>query len=270
MVSLIQRNCYLSLLIASQALRVIPTDWDLNEDQYKNENELIKDEVNNTMNETQQVIRESHIINICIIGDDRVGKTCLARRYVNNSFTPTYLTLAHEGIDSNSKTIINGNAKIELILKTQKTIDRTRNMSPFYRRANIVLVVYDVTNQVSFNHVRQWLQEADLYAGEAIRIIVGNKCDLNETKVVDYNAAKEFADSWGIKFFETSASSNKNVEAVFQEVVDQYLKQRISLGKSRHTLMPGQGEDEPLLRIRRNDTSMEADSGNCSSCCRIS
>jgi hypothetical protein len=43
-----------------------------------------------------------------------------------------------------------------------------------------------------------------------------------------------------------------------------------SVGKSRHTLMPGQGEDEPLLRTRRNDTSMEADSGNCPSCCSIS
>jgi Ras-related protein Rab-1A len=89
-----------------------------------------------------------------------------------------------------------------------------RSTSSYYRGAHGIIVVYDVTDQVSFNNVKQWLQEIDRYACENVyaffllvsvsdvltfensnKLLVGNKCDLTTKKVVDYNAAKEFADS---------------------------------------------------------------------------
>jgi hypothetical protein len=78
------------------------------------------------------------------------------------------------------------------------------------------LVVYDVTDQVSFNNVKQWLQEIDRYACENVnKLLVGNKCDLVSQKAVDYTTAKEFAESLGVPFLETSAKNSTNVEEAF-------------------------------------------------------
>ena len=70
--------------------------------------------------------------------------------------------------------------------------------SSYYRGAHGIIVVYDVTDKVSFNNVKQWLGEIDRYACQSVnKLLVGNKADLVEKKVVDFNEAKEFADSLG-------------------------------------------------------------------------
>lgn len=51
--------------------------------------------------------------------------------------------------------------------------------------------MYDVTDQESFNNVKQWLNEIDRYASENVnKLLVGNKCDLAENRVVSYEAGK--------------------------------------------------------------------------------
>ena len=71
--------------------------------------------------------------------------------------------------------------------------------SSYYRGAHGIIVVYDVTDQESFNNVKQWLNEIDRYANENVnKLLVGNKSDLTAKKVVDYQTAKAFADEIGI------------------------------------------------------------------------
>ncbi|RZR84024.1 hypothetical protein BHM03_00010762, partial [Ensete ventricosum] len=77
-------------------------------------------------------------------------------------------------------------------------------------------VVYDVTDEESFNNVKQWLNEIDRYASDSVnKLLVGNKCDLSANKVVSYETAKAFADEIGIPFMETSAKNATNVEQAF-------------------------------------------------------
>lgn len=95
-------------------------------------------------------------------------------------------------------------------------------------------MVYDVTEQESFNNVKQWFQEIDRYATEGVnKLLVGNKSDVADKRVVEYAVAKEFADSMGIQFIETSAKQATNVPEAFFAMASQ-IKER--LGSSGEAL----------------------------------
>jgi len=88
--------------------------------------------------------------------------------------------------------------------------------SSYYRGSHGTIIVYDVTDQESFNGVKMWLQEIDRYATSTVlKLLVGNKCDLKDKRVVEYDVAKEFADANKMPFLETSALDSTNVEDAF-------------------------------------------------------
>jgi len=100
--------------------------------------------------------------------------------------------------------------------------------SSYYRGAHGIIVVYDVTEVESFNNVKQWLHEIDRYACEGVnKLLVGNKCDMTTKKQVEYNTAKEFADSLSIPFLETSAKNATNVEQAFMTMASE-IKNRMA------------------------------------------
>lgn len=92
-------------------------------------------------------------------------------------------------------------------------------------------MVYDVTSQESFDHVNDWLKEVNRYASEGTcKLLVGNKSDRSEEKVVSKEQAKEFADDIGVPFLETSAKSAANVEEAFLIMAGELIKQRVARG----------------------------------------
>lgn len=90
-----------------------------------------------------------------------------------------------------------------------------------------ILLTYDVTDETSFQSmysiilysyidVRNWMKNIEEHAAENVnKILIGNKCDLVEKKVVDTERAKQLAAEYGLKFLETSAKNNINVEEAF-------------------------------------------------------
>ncbi|CAI5961824.1 unnamed protein product [Closterium sp. NIES-65] len=122
--------------------------------------------------------------------------------------------------------------------------------SSYYRGAHGIIVVYDVTDQESFNNVKQWLNEIDRYASENVnKLLVGNKCDLTNKRVVDYQTAKAFADEIGIPFLETSAKNATNVEQAFMTMAAE-IKNRMASQPALGNKGGGQtvrpGESRPL------------------------
>ncbi|XP_051146760.1 ras-related protein RABD1 isoform X2 [Andrographis paniculata] len=132
-----------------------------------------------------------YLFKLLLIGDSSVGKSCLLLRFADDSYVDSYISTI--GVDFKIRTV-------ELDGKTIK----------------LQIIVYDVTEMESFNNVKQWLNEIDRYANDSVcKLLVGNKCDLVEEKVVDTQTAKAFADEQGIPFLETSAKDAINVEQAF-------------------------------------------------------
>jgi Ras-related protein Rab-1A len=103
--------------------------------------------------------------------------------------------------------------------------------SAYYRGADGIIMVFDVTSTESFDHVNDWLKEVNRYAAEGtVKLLVGNKSDRTADKVVTETQAKEFADELGIPFIETSAKSSKNVEEAFLTMAGELIRQRDARG----------------------------------------
>lgn len=79
-----------------------------------------------------------------------------------------------------------------------------------------ILLVYDVTDERSFNNIRNWIRNTEQYASEGVdKILIGNKCDMVDKRVVDKERAEALAEEYGLKLLETSAKSNVNVDEAF-------------------------------------------------------
>jgi len=167
-----------------------------------------------------------YLFKLLLIGDSGVGKSCLLLRFADDTYTESYISTI--GVDFKIRTIELDGKTIKLQIWDTAGQERFRTItSSYYRGAHGIIVVYDVTDQESFNNVKQWLQEIDRYACENVnKLLVGNKCDLTNKKVVDYTSAKEYADQLGIPFLETSAKNATNVEQAFMTMAAE-IKNRV-------------------------------------------
>ncbi|CAN6252575.1 unnamed protein product, partial [Urochloa humidicola] len=156
-----------------------------------------------------------YLFKLLLIGDSGVGKSCLLLRFADDSYLDSYISTI--GVDFKIRTVEQDGKTIKLQIWDTAGQERFRTItSSYYRGAHGIIIVYDVTDQESFNNVKQWLNEIDRYASDNVnKLLVGNKSDLTANKVVATETAKAFADEMGIPFMETSAKNAINVEQAF-------------------------------------------------------
>eukprot|EP01113_Clastostelium_recurvatum_P034549 TRINITY_DN46_c0_g2_i1.p1 TRINITY_DN46_c0_g2~~TRINITY_DN46_c0_g2_i1.p1 ORF type:complete len:207 (-),score=50.32 TRINITY_DN46_c0_g2_i1:93-713(-) len=171
-----------------------------------------------------------YFFKILLIGDSGVGKSCLLLRFADDSWTDTHISTI--GVDFKIKTLQIDGKTIKLQIWDTAGQERFRTItSSYYRGAQGIILVYDCTDQESFNNVKQWMGEIERYACENVnKLLVGNKTDLVNEKVVDTATAKAFSDSMSIPFIETSAKAATNVEQCFISMARD-IKGRLSEGQ---------------------------------------
>ena len=152
---------------------------------------------------------------LLMIGDSGVGKTCLLLRYANDSFSPTFITTI--GIDFKIKNVDIDGKRIKLQIWDTAGQERFRTITTsYFRGAQGILLVYDVTDRRSFESIRNWVSQIQQHADVHVnKILVGNKCDMLDEKVVSTEEGQKLAKEFGIDFFECSAKNNINVEQAF-------------------------------------------------------
>ncbi|CAH1802605.1 unnamed protein product [Owenia fusiformis] len=190
-----------------------------------------------------------HLFKLLIIGDSGVGKSSLLLRFADNTFSGTYITTI--GVDFKIRTIDVNGEKVKLQIWDTAGQERFRTItSTYYRGTHGVIVVYDVSSGESFANVKRWLHEIDQNCDVVNRILVGNKDDDPERKVVLTEDAQRFADQMGIQLFETSAKENINVEEMFMAVTKLVLStkkdQQAKLAQPNETVkLGGAGSKKP-------------------------
>ncbi|CAD1473320.1 unnamed protein product [Heterotrigona itama] len=132
-----------------------------------------------------------YLFKLLLIGDSGVGKTCVLFRFSEDAFNTTFISTIGQ--------------------------ERFRTITTaYYRGAMGIMLVYDVTNEKSFENIKNWIRNIEENASADVeKMLLGNKCELTEKRQVSKERGEQLAVEYGIKFMETSAKSSINVEEAF-------------------------------------------------------
>mmetsp|Transcript_12017 Transcript_12017/g.48376 ORF Transcript_12017/g.48376 Transcript_12017/m.48376 type:complete len:225 (+) Transcript_12017:308-982(+) len=157
-------------------------------------------------------------VKLLMLGDTGVGKTCLLLRYAFDSFSPTFITTI--GIDFKIKEVELDGLRVKLQIWDTAGQERFRTITvSYFKGAHGILLVYDVSERDSFENIQHWVQQIRENADERVRLVlVGNKCDREESRVVSTQEGEELAKQYGVSFFETSAKDNRNVDECYTAI----------------------------------------------------
>lgn len=176
-------------------------------------------------------------LKILIVGESGVGKSSLMLRFVDDTFDPEIA--ATIGVDFRVASMsVDGN-RVKLAIWDTAGQERFRTLTPsYYRGAQGVICVYDVTNRSTFEHLDHWMNEVDTYSTKAdtVKMLVGNKIDMVNREVLREEGLS-FAKKHRMLFIEASAKSREGVQCAFEELIEKII-QTPGLWESSRTAFP--------------------------------
>ena len=180
-----------------------------------------KEIINNSNEEIQ--------MKFLLIGEQAVGKSSLINQYIEGKFEENLLCAA--GLDLKKKYITINKTLIKLMIYDTAGHERFRTLSKNQISSTKgILIVYDVTEKESFDALNFWMKSFKENANKnAICLIIGNKIDLENKRVIGYDEGKKFAEKYGVKFIETSAKSAVGVNEAFYSVAKEIFDNEINV-----------------------------------------
>ena len=169
-------------------------------------------------------IISDYLFKYLVIGNSGVGKSCLLIRFTEDYFCDNYITTI--GVDFKIKSLEIDSKSCKLQIWDTAGQERFRNIiSSYYRGAQGIMLVYDITDLESFQNLNSWLIEIEKNASKNVyKILVGNKCDMENERKVTVEQGRDFASQYGMKFFETSAKNSTNVNEAFITMTQEIMK----------------------------------------------
>ena len=152
-----------------------------------------------------------YTIKLLIVGDSNVGKTNFIYRFIDNKFSQTYM--ASTGIDLKCSTIELKGKKIRVQLWDTAGQEKYRSITKnLFLKVQGILAVYDITNDASFENLKSWIRIIKDECGSHMPIIlVGNKNDLENQRLIDKDTAIALAQEEKLEYIETSSKTGENI-----------------------------------------------------------
>ncbi len=163
-------------------------------------------------------------INIMTLGNTEVGKSCFILRFTDNIFQEIYL--ATVGIDFKIKTETINNKQYKLFLYDTTGQEKYKSIAlNIIKNAQGIILMYDITDRKSFESIPDWIKSVkDAKGSNFPMILLGNKLDKEDVRVIKEEEGKELADEYKIKFFETSNKTGTNIQEAGMALVNEILK----------------------------------------------
>ncbi|KAL5008544.1 hypothetical protein ScPMuIL_014125 [Solemya velum] len=164
-----------------------------------------------------------NLLRLLLVGDTGVGKTCLLCRYVTDEFVESHISTI--GIDFKMKMLEVDGKKIKIQIWDTAGQERFEAITKqFFRRAQGIMLVYDICNRRSYEQLPRWLNQIQEMASEnTVVMMIGNKTDKQYMRQVPYLEAQEFADKYNLNFYETSAKQKNNLDRPFKDMCKEIL-----------------------------------------------
>ena len=163
------------------------------------------------------------LIKAVVVGDSMVGKTWLVSRFGGFDGECPVETTSTIGIDFKMREVTRRNMPIKVQMWDTAGQEIFRSIGvAYYRKANALILVFDVTRRTSFENVTYWMGELTSHCEKGIPIcIVANKCD--QPRVVTHEEGSSLAFDHGCEYYEVSAKTGSGVEGCFANIIDQVL-----------------------------------------------
>ena len=200
-------------------------------------------------------IYSDYIFKIVLIGDTSVGKSCLLTRFADDQFTENYVTTI--GVDFRFKTMIVMDKIVKVQVWDTAGQERYRSITnAYYRGAEGILIVFDVTKKESFENIQNWISEVTVYTGKDVVIIcLGNKNDL--TKGIDKKDIYDFQKQTGLEIINVSAKTGDGVEDAFKHIIELLIKKNMQTKESKNhfgiNLSENNNRNQTNQNNQRND-----------------
>ena len=190
-----------------------------------------------------------YLIKLLILGDSAVGKTNFLCKLTENKFNQNYMASTAIDIKNTSIKINGKNIKLQIWDTAGQEKYRALTRS-FLIKAQGILALYDITNHTSFDNLQSWLTliKEECYVDIPV-IIVGNKMDLEEKRIVDKEEASEYAKKQNVEFIETSSKTGENVEKTLYMLNEKVLQKIENSSDCSFTL------DSGTIKKKRNKHS---------------
>ena len=153
---------------------------------------------------------------IVMIGDSGVGKSCILLRFADDKFNENFY--ATIGVDFRFKNVMVDDKSVKLQIWDTAGQERFKTItSAYYRGADGIIIVYDITDRNSFAHIKDWLDDVNKYTDDnPLKIIVGNKIDLIKDKQINNNDMKTMTAQTGIEIIECSAKDSIKINDLME------------------------------------------------------
>ena len=201
----------------------------------------------------------NYIIKLLTLGETEVGKTSIVLRYSDDKFQDS--KIATIGIDFKIKIIKKGKEKIKVSIYDTAGQERFQNIvKHYYRGANGVLLIYDITKRKTFEKLNFWINDLKENSDDNLFIyLIGNKNDLEENREVSYKEASEFAKEKNFPYIEVSAKTGNNIHKLFDEAIKGALAKMLDNEKKENSIINDS--------IRLNMFEVEEKPQNNKMCC---
>ena len=164
-----------------------------------------------------------YLFKVLLLGDSDVGKSSLILRYTDETFNSKLVNSI--GVDFKMKKREIDGKIIKVQIWDTAGHERFRSITySYYRGANSIIIVFDVSDKKSFISITEWLKQIEKHAKENVfKFLVGNKSDLENERQVTYEEAKKYADEHDLPYIETSAKNGININELFDESIKSFL-----------------------------------------------